>query len=95
MVKYWSYVATPLFFTVIGFGITALFSASDIQFLDTQNFNLIPAAMAANNQAGITTKTPGAAVASAKAADAAAAGSVVAGATSRTGKRTVPTAAPK
>jgi hypothetical protein len=45
MVKYWSYVATPLFFSVIGFGIIALFSASDIQLLDSQDFLIVPASM--------------------------------------------------
>jgi hypothetical protein len=31
MTKYWSYVATPLFFGVISFGLFTLFTADDIQ----------------------------------------------------------------
>ena len=35
MDAYWSYIATPLFFGVIGFGTVALFTAKDIQLVDT------------------------------------------------------------
>ena len=31
MDRYWSYVATPLFYTVIGFGVYTLFVTQDIQ----------------------------------------------------------------
>ena len=34
MDRYWSYVATPLFFSVIGFGTYVLFQTQDIQFVD-------------------------------------------------------------
>lgn len=50
MVKYWSSVAMPLFFIVVGFGIFALFTASDIQLLDSASFSIIPAIMSSNNK---------------------------------------------
>ena len=65
MVKYWSYVATPLFFSVIGFGIIALFSASDIQLLDSQDFLIVPASM----ESTTTGDTKAAELASAKKAE--------------------------
>lgn len=34
MDRYWNYIATPLFFTVISFGVFALFTAKDIQVID-------------------------------------------------------------
>jgi hypothetical protein len=34
MDRYWNYIATPLFFTVISFGIFALFTAKDIQIIN-------------------------------------------------------------
>ena len=34
MDRYWNYIATPLFFTVISFGVFALFTAKDIQIID-------------------------------------------------------------
>jgi hypothetical protein len=37
MDRYWSYVATPLFFSVIGFGTYVLFQTQDIQFLDKRD----------------------------------------------------------
>lgn len=40
----------PLFFLVVGFGIVALFTASDIQLLDSASFSIIPALMSSNNQ---------------------------------------------
>ena len=50
MVRYWSGVAMPLFFLVVGFGIFALFSASDIQLLDSASFSIIPALMSSTNK---------------------------------------------
>jgi len=35
MDAYWGYIATPLFFGVIAFGTFALFTAKDIQLVDT------------------------------------------------------------
>ena len=34
MDRYWNYIVTPLFFTVISFGVFALFTAKDIQIID-------------------------------------------------------------
>jgi len=37
MDRYWSYIGTPLFFAVIGFGIFTLFTVEDIQLISTKN----------------------------------------------------------
>jgi hypothetical protein len=44
MDRYWNYVATPLFFIVIAFGMFALFTASDIQTIDTDSLKTVIAA---------------------------------------------------
>ena len=36
MDRYWSYVATPLFFVTIGFGLFTLFTTQDIQLVPTK-----------------------------------------------------------
>jgi len=43
MDRYWNYVATPLFFIVISFGLFALFSASDIQMIDSDSLKTVMA----------------------------------------------------
>ena len=85
MVKYWSYVAMPLFFTVVGFGIVALFTASDIQLLDSTSFSIIPAMMSSNNKIDNAVLGSSKAIAAAEAAKVAAAKSTVAAATAGTG----------
>jgi hypothetical protein len=44
MDRYWNYIATPLFFIVIAFGMFALFTASDIQTIDTDSLKSVVAA---------------------------------------------------
>jgi len=39
MDRYWSYIATPLFFIVIGFGVFTLFKAQDIQVVSTREIS--------------------------------------------------------
>ena len=39
MDRYWSYVATPLFYTVIGFGVYTLFVTQDIQVSSTKDIS--------------------------------------------------------
>lgn len=84
MVKYWSYVAMPLFFLVVGFGIVALFSASDIQLLDSASFSIIPAIMSSNNKLDSTGIKSGKAISAMQAAELAAAKATVGAATAST-----------
>jgi len=84
MVKYWSYVAMPLFFTVVGFGIVALFTASDIQLLDSTSFSIIPAMMSSNNKIDSAVLSSSKAIAAADAAKVAAAQATVRAATAGT-----------
>jgi hypothetical protein len=81
MVKYWSYVAMPMFFVVVGFGIFALFTASDIQLLDSTSFSYIPAIMSSNNKLDSTEMSSTKAMDAVKAASLAAAKATVGSAT--------------
>jgi len=81
MVKYWSYVAMPMFFTVVGFGIIALFTASDIQLLDSASFSIIPALMSSNNKLNNAVLSSSKAIAAKDAAAVAAAKATVQSAT--------------
>jgi len=81
MVKYWSYVAMPMFFVVVGFGIFALFTASDIQLLDSTSFSYIPAIMSSNNKLDSTEMPSSTAIAAVNAASLAAAKAAVRSAT--------------
>jgi hypothetical protein len=39
MDRYWSYIATPLFFATIGFGIFTLFVTQDVQVVGTKQIS--------------------------------------------------------
>ena len=84
MVQYWSYVAMPMFFVVVGFGIVALFTASDIQLLDSASFSIIPALMSSNNQVDNAVLGSDKAIVAAEARRAADAAAAVASATGKT-----------
>ena len=60
MDRYWSYVATPFFFTVIGFGIFALFSAQESQLESTKGATATAELIASafNPAAAIPVKKP-------------------------------------
>jgi len=68
MTKYWSYVATPLFFGVISFGLFTLFTADDIQLVGK---NQVRSAVSSISEKGTATALNRVAAAAAPAAAAA------------------------
>jgi hypothetical protein len=57
MTKYWSYVATPLFFGVISFGLFTLFTADDIQLVGKNQVRSAVSNINENDK-GTSGKTP-------------------------------------
>lgn len=74
----------PMFFVVVGFGIVALFTASDIQLLDSASFSIIPALMSSNKKLDDAVLSSSKAIMAMEAAELATATRLVKNATVRT-----------
>lgn len=65
MDRYWSYVATPLFFVTIGFGLYTLFNTQDIHLVPTKSISSTVAAITSGAKTPASVAAPAATAAAA------------------------------